>query len=60
MRTVQELLGHHSANKTMVCAHVLNRGSHGIRTRSMPFPGNRPFVVSPFPCTRIIQRYVEC
>jgi integron integrase len=32
IRTIQELLGHSDVRVTMVYTHVLNRGSHGIRS----------------------------
>jgi integrase len=31
IRTVQELLGHNDVRTTMIYAHVLNRGSRGIK-----------------------------
>lgn len=32
IRTVQELLGHADVRTTMIYAHVLNRGGHGVRS----------------------------
>jgi site-specific recombinase XerD len=32
IRTVQELLGHHSVRTTMLYTHVLNRGGLGVRS----------------------------
>ena len=32
IRTVQELLGHHSVKTTMIYTHVLNRGGHAVRS----------------------------
>ncbi len=32
IRTVQELLGHSDVKTTMICTHVLNRGSRGVRS----------------------------
>jgi len=32
IRTVQELLGHHNVNTTMIYTHVLNKGGHGVRS----------------------------
>jgi site-specific recombinase XerC len=34
IRTVQDLLGHRDVSTTMIYAHVLNRGSRGIRSSS--------------------------
>lgn len=32
IRKVQELLGHSDVRTTMLYTHVLNRGSHGVRS----------------------------
>ena len=32
IRTIQELLGHKDGSSTMIYAHVLNRGSLGVRS----------------------------
>ena len=32
IRTVQELLGHDDVSTTMIYAHVLNKGGHGVKT----------------------------
>jgi len=32
-RTAQERFGHADVSTTMICAHVLNRGGRGVRSR---------------------------
>ena len=32
IRTVQELLGHHSVETTMIYTHVLNKGGRGVKS----------------------------
>ena len=41
IRTIQELLGHKDVRTTMICAHVLNRGGHGVRSPIDDLMGER-------------------